>query len=126
MLTLFGTNNDENTKNLTEYYYSQPYHHNYYHHYHPVSFINDSNNSHHSSIYETNPYYTLSPSGYSHHPHDENSNHLLLNSTYPQQYSSEGHTNEIFYPPGYEYNPSNYAEPVNCNSNNTTDYVSLF
>lgn len=132
MLTLLGTKEENHTKNLTEYYYPQPHHH--HHYYSPISFINDSNNSHQPSIYETNQYYT--------HPNEEHSNHSPSTSLYApthyqqqQQYSSEGHTNEIFYPqipPVYDYNvssipnlPPNYSvEQTHCSPDYLTSCVS--
>jgi hypothetical protein len=163
MLTLLGTKED-NVKTSTEYYYPPPAPHHYCC---PVSFNNDSNSFHHHppSIYETNQYYTLS-SEYlhpplNHHPNEADSNNLVSNSVYiptyhhQQHYSTEGHTNEMFYPPKssdqqpiipvYDYNASpvsalssnpmfhqnsNYVqpsvEPAHCSSSNSASYLTSY
>jgi hypothetical protein len=122
MLTLLGNKEEDNAKTSTEYYYTQPNDH----YYCPGPFNNDLNNFHHPSIYETNNYYTFSPTyPQLNHPNEENSNSPVSNSvyrpTYP--YSSEGHTNEMFYSqkpsdpqitPVYDYNIS----PISTVSSN--------
>jgi len=157
MLTLLGNKEEDNAKTSTEYYYTQPNDH----YYCPGPFNNDLNNFHHPSIYETNNYYTFSPTypqvnHHHHHPNEENPNSLVSTSvyrpTYP--YSSEGHTNEMFYSqkpldppitPVYDYNLSpvstvssnpifhqnpNYVQPsvdqAHCSTDNSADYLTTY
>jgi hypothetical protein len=114
MLTPLGTKEDDSSKTSTEYYYPQQQSHQYYC---PIPFNDDSNNLHHyrPSIYETNHYYTLSPT-YLHQQINNHSNEVDSNNHgsstvyvpsyhHPQQhYSPEEHVNEVL----YSRKPSNH------------------
>ncbi|CAF2418474.1 unnamed protein product [Rotaria sp. Silwood2] len=138
MLTPLGTKEND-SKTSTDHYYTQQQQQQQY--YSPISINNDLNNLQHypTSIYETNPYYTLSP-GYSHqqnnHTNEQDSNNQVSSTAYiptyhHQHYSSEEHANEMLYSqkssnqqitPVYDYNlssipprPSNSIFPQHSN-----------
>lgn len=127
MLTPLATKDDDETKISSEYYSTHytPHPHHYY--YHSIPFNDESNNLQHSqqtNLYETTPYYTLSP-GYSHPQaqtriHEEDSNNQRSSSIYMPMYHHHHHrhpysSEEMLYPqkpldpqptPIYDYNLS--------------------
>ena len=129
MLTPLATKEDD-SKSSTEYYYTQ----HPQHYYCPRPFNDDSNNLHHyrPSIYETNQYYSLTPT-YSHQQinNEEDSNNEVPSTvyvqTYPHQqhYSTVGNATEMLYSQnlsdqpitslGYDYTLSP-VPPVSSNS----------